>query len=100
MIIADVHARRPPGSALAKDDGSEIMCGWLRDNIIAGHHEMLDGSGYPRHLKGDEILFEARIVAVADVLDALTTTRPYKKPRTIEEANTELNNLVLVGSFH
>ena len=47
-------------------------------NIVAGHHERGDGSGYPRALSGDAIALEARIVAVADVFDALSSQRPYK----------------------
>ncbi len=49
-------------------------------NIVQHHHESPDGSGYPRGLKGSEIPIEARIVAVADVFDALTCARPYKEP--------------------
>lgn len=47
-------------------------------NITKFHHEKIDGSGYPSGIKGDEIPLEARIVAVADVFDALTSVRPYK----------------------
>jgi HD-GYP domain-containing protein (c-di-GMP phosphodiesterase class II) len=47
-------------------------------NIVAGHHERCDGSGYPRGLAGEQISLEARIVAVADVYDALSTVRHYK----------------------
>lgn len=46
--------------------------------VVVNHHEKLDGSGYPHGLKGDEIHPYARIAAVADVFDALTTKRPYK----------------------
>jgi putative two-component system response regulator len=55
--------------------------------MFAGyHHEKWDGSGYPRGLKGEEIPLEGRIMAVADVYDALVSERPYKKPFTHEEA--------------
>ncbi len=53
----------------------------------ASHHELLDGSGYPNRLKGDELELETRILTVADVYDALTATdRPYKKPVPYEKA--------------
>jgi len=48
--------------------------------LVEYHHETLDGRGYPHGLEGDEVPLEARIVAVSDVFDALTTTRPYKGP--------------------
>lgn len=62
----------------------------LAYNIALCHHEKWDGSGYPRGLKGAEIPLEARIVAIADVYDALTTVRPYKRAWTVEEAVTHL----------
>ena len=55
-------------------------------NGIVGHHEKLDGSGYPNHLKGDQIHPYARILAVADVYDALTSNRPYRIPNPPNEA--------------
>lgn len=58
--------------------------------IIFQHHERLDGSGYPRGLKGDEINLEARIIAVADAFDAMITDRPYKKAKSLDEAINEL----------
>lgn len=58
----------------------------LLRNIVAYHHEALDGSGYPYKKSGAEIPLEARIAAVADVFDALTSVRPYKKAWTNEEA--------------
>ncbi len=54
--------------------------------IAHSHHEKFDGSGYPRGLVGEAIPLFGRIVAVADVFDALTSTRPYKKAWSIEEA--------------
>lgn len=48
-------------------------------DVITQHHERLDGSGYPYGLKGDRICIEAKIVAVADVYDAIATDRPYRK---------------------
>ena len=58
----------------------------LLRNIAVHHHEALNGSGYPRGLKGDEIPIEARIIAVADVFDALTSARPYKEAWGIDQA--------------
>lgn len=55
-------------------------------NIAAGHHEWWDGAGYPLGIKGEDIPLEARIMALADVYDALTAPRPYKKVWTHEEA--------------
>jgi response regulator RpfG family c-di-GMP phosphodiesterase len=54
--------------------------------IALGHHEKYDGSGYPNGLVGDHIPLCARIVAVADVYDALTSIRPYKQAWTTDKA--------------
>lgn len=59
-------------------------------NIIRSHHEKIDGSGYPDGLKGDKIDKLARIVTVADIFDALTTNRPYRGPKSNEEAISTL----------
>lgn len=62
-------------------------------NIAEYHHEAMDGSGYPKGLKGDEIPIEARISAVADVFDALTSRRAYKAAWTNEEAFAVLQKM-------
>ena len=58
----------------------------LAREIALAHHEKWDGSGYPNGLAGEAIPLSARIVAVADVFDALTTRRPYKEPWPVQEA--------------
>jgi putative two-component system response regulator len=58
--------------------------------IIRHHHEKMDGTGYPDKLKGDQIPLTARIMSVADVYDALTTDRPYRKAGTQAEAFAQL----------
>ena len=58
--------------------------------LARAHHERMDGSGYPCGLSGEEIPFEARILAVADVFDAMTSDRGYNRVKTFEEAAKEL----------
>ncbi len=74
------------------DMGGEII-GQHKDDLLHAahcvattHHEKWDGSGYPKGLQGEEIPLFGRIVAIADVFDALTTARPYKKAWTVEAA--------------
>lgn len=62
----------------------------LLRNIVRHHHELVDGSGYPDGLREDEIPLEARIVGVADVLDALTSPRPYKAAWSVDRALAHL----------
>lgn len=62
-------------------------------NIIQYHHETISGHGYPRGIKGDDIPIEARIVAVADIFDALTSVRPYKEAWSNDKACTLLKGL-------
>ena len=63
---------------------------WPVAEIVLQHHERLDGSGYPQGLKGKEILQEARIIAVADVVEAMASDRPYRKALGIEAALKEI----------
>ena len=63
---------------------------WPLAQIVYQHHERMDGSGYPRNLKGDEILIEARIMAVADVVEAMASHRPYRSALGIEAALEEI----------
>jgi putative two-component system response regulator len=58
----------------------------VAQEIASGHHEKWDGSGYPEGLRGEDIPLEARIVAVADVFDALTSVRPYKSAWPVDKA--------------
>jgi PAS domain S-box-containing protein len=58
--------------------------------IVLQHHERLDGSGYPNKLKGEDILLEARIIAVADVVEAMSSYRPYRPALGIEVALDEI----------
>jgi len=74
------------GYELLKD----VESPWPLAQIVYQHHERMDGSGYPRNLKGDEILLEARIMAVADVVEAMASHRPYRAALGIEVAMEEI----------
>jgi HD-GYP domain-containing protein (c-di-GMP phosphodiesterase class II) len=77
------------------DHGLDIVhrSRWLADAevVVAGHHEKFDGSGYPKQIAGEAIPVEARIFAIADVFDALTSRRPYKEPLSFDETMKILN---------
>jgi PAS domain S-box-containing protein len=64
---------------------------WPIAQIILQHHEKLNGSGYPQGLKGEQILLDARIVTVADVVEAMSSHRPYRSALGIETALNEIN---------
>jgi len=66
--------------------GSDSVVIKLAETVAMTHHEKWDGSGYPRGLRGEEIPLAGRIVAVADVFDALTTKRPYKEPFAVDRS--------------
>ncbi|MBN2397621.1 MAG: hypothetical protein JXI32_04515 [Deltaproteobacteria bacterium] len=62
----------------------------LRAEIVHQHHERMDGSGCPRSLKGKEILIEARILAVADVVESMASHRPYRSALGVNAALDEI----------
>jgi HD-GYP domain-containing protein (c-di-GMP phosphodiesterase class II) len=64
---------------------------WPVAEIVFQHHERMDGSGYPRGLKGDEIFLEARILMVADVVEAMASHRPYRPALGIDKALEEIS---------
>ncbi|OIP89900.1 MAG: hypothetical protein AUK26_10620 [Syntrophaceae bacterium CG2_30_58_14] len=78
------HARQ--GFELLKD----VESPWPLAEIVRQHHERMDGSGYPRNLKGEEILIEARILTVADVVEAMASHRPYRPGLGIDAALNEI----------
>jgi len=69
----------------------EITFPWPIANIVLQHHEKIDGSGYPRGLSGDHILVTSRILAVADVVEAMASHRPYRPSLGIEKALQEIS---------
>ena len=76
--------------------GFDIIVGidfpWPVAEMVVQHHERIDGSGYPNGLKGDEILLESKILAVADVVDAMTSHRPYRAGLGIVRALEEIEH--------
>lgn len=78
---------------LAHFEFGQTQGGEILRNIALFHHEFIDGSGYPDGRKGENIPVEARIVAVADIFDALTSRRPYKPAWSNDEAFTLLRQL-------
>jgi PAS domain S-box-containing protein len=65
---------------------------WPLAEIVHQHHERMDGSGYPRNLQGNDILAEARIIAVSDVVEAMASHRPYRPSLGLEPALREIVN--------
>ncbi|MDI6743417.1 MAG: HD domain-containing phosphohydrolase [Smithella sp.] len=68
----------------------DIQSPWPLAQIVQQHHERMDGSGYPKNLKGDEILVEARILAISDVVESMVSKRPYRPALGIGEAMKEI----------
>jgi putative two-component system response regulator len=70
---------------------SEIECPWPIAKIILQHHERMNGSGYPQGISGKNIMLEARILAVADVVEAMSSHRPYRPALSINKALEEIS---------
>jgi putative two-component system response regulator len=79
------------GSAILSGSGNEVLR--LAEEIARTHHEWWDGSGYPSGLRRTSIPISGRIVALADVFDALTHERPYKQAWPVEQAVEEVQSL-------
>lgn len=86
MVIMRQHAEI--GYDLLKSSRAQML--QLAAEIAYAHHERYDGTGYPQGLAGEEIPLVGRIVAVADVFDALTSARPYKSAWSLEDARAHL----------
>lgn len=90
--LLDVEKRLVGQHAIA---GSEILgevaFPWPIAEMVIQHHERFDGSGYPQGLKGEQILIEARILAVADVVEAMIAHRPYRPAHPLDEAIAEIS---------
>jgi PAS domain S-box-containing protein len=69
---------------------SKFVFPWPLAEIVYQHHEREDGSGYPQHIKGNEIILEAKILAVADVVEAMSSHRPYRPALGIDKALQEI----------
>jgi PAS domain S-box-containing protein len=100
-----VREHAAAGARILGESSSELL--QLAEEIALSHHEWWDGSGYPRGLAGDDIPLAGRIVAVADVYDALTHERPYKPAWTVTESVREMRRLTgrqfdatLMDAFH
>ena len=85
-MVMDTVIRRHPeiGAQIIGEHPAGVLR--LARAVALCHHEKWDGSGYPAGLAGEQIALEARIVALADVFDALTSVRPYKQAWTPEDA--------------
>jgi putative two-component system response regulator len=88
--IAVMQTHTTIGASILAGSRCELI--QLAADIAVGHHERWDGKGYPNKLKGEEIPIAARIVAVADVFDALATARPYKEAMPLPVARQHLEN--------
>lgn len=88
-----LHMRTHPesGAEILAGSHSEVLN--MAEEIALTHHEWWDGTGYPSRLRGEQIPLCGRIVALADVFDALTHARPYKQPWSLDAAIQEIDHL-------
>jgi HD-GYP domain-containing protein (c-di-GMP phosphodiesterase class II) len=84
MGLAKAHA------GAGYDIVKAIKFSWPVDEMVHQHHERIDGSGYPMGLKGDQIMLEARILAVADTVEAMMSHRPYRPALGQDKALAEI----------
>jgi HD-GYP domain-containing protein (c-di-GMP phosphodiesterase class II) len=77
-------------SQVGHDVLKSIEFSWPVARIVLQHHERLNGSGYPQGLKGDEIILGARIIGVADIIDAMSSHRPYRPAWGIDKVLEEI----------
>jgi len=102
MVPAEILSKPGPLTELQFDmvkmhpqAGYNILKGivfpWPVAEIVLQHQERMDGSGYPQGLSGDEIILEARILAVANIVEAMTSHRPYRPARHIKDALAEIS---------
>lgn len=103
--FAQIKRHAAAGAAILSGSTSEVLR--LAEEIALTHHEWWDGSGYPTGLNGDAIPLSGRIVALADVFDALTHARPYKPAWPVAKAVAEIHRLAgrqfdptVVSAFH
>ena len=82
-----------PPPAHGSSRAARRRCSSSPTEIAGTHHEWWDGTGYPNNLAGDEIPISGRIVAVADVFDALTHDRPYKSAWSVTDSVREMHRL-------
>ena len=76
---------------LGYDILTEVKFPWPVKQIVLQHHERMDGSGYPKGLSGGKIILEAQIIAVADVMEAIVSERPYRPGLGLDKAREEIS---------